>query len=131
MFSQIVMNAARLVTGSALFMCIGLGLFAEAGPIETPHTHDIQTTDAERAMHDAEHMVDEAWEVYHEAALGGTLASPALQAQIERDLHDARKLLVEARQVANRGSKDEFHRILSRIKTLSARAIQGSRETKK
>jgi hypothetical protein len=128
MMRQMVMCMAHLATAPILIMCLGVGHPAAAGPIAMPHSHQ---TDAERAVHDAEHMVDEAWEVYHEAALGGTLASPALQAQIERDLHDARNLLVEAREAADRGSREELNRILARIKELSTRAIQASREKKK
>ena len=127
-----MMPQVMWVTGLAaiplLILCLGGEYPATAGPLATPHTHE---SEAKRAVHDAEHMVDEAWDIYHQAALGGTLASPALQAQIERDLHDARQLLVEARETADRGSREELDRILARIRELSTRAIQGSLETKK
>lgn len=44
----------------------------QAGPIEAsrhPHPKNIEM------VHRAEHSVDHAWEVYHRAALGGTVAS--------------------------------------------------------
>jgi hypothetical protein len=114
--------------GLALFLAMCFGELSPAGPLVAPHSH---TSVVEGAVHIAEHRVDEAWEVYHEAALGGTLASPALQAQIEQDLHDARRLLVQAREAAGRGNEEALHEILDRIEELSARAIQGSREKKK
>ena len=128
MMHQMVMWLAGTTVALILILGLGGGYPAIAGPLATPHTHE---TEAKRAVHDAEHMVDEAWDIYHQAALGGTLASPALQAQIERDLHDARQLLVEARETADRGSREELDRILARIRELSTRAIQGSQEKKK
>ena len=32
--------------------------------------------------------VEQAWETYHDAALGGTLASPEIQTKLEMNLHD-------------------------------------------
>ena len=61
---------------SSLLMATGI----HAGPLESadrPHQESL------KAVHDAEHEVDHAWEVYHRAALGGTVASPKLQAEIE------------------------------------------------
>ncbi len=58
-----------------------------------------------QAVHEAEHDVDQAWEVYHRAALGGTVASPALQADIEQHLHEARTLVSQAQEAAEAGRK--------------------------
>ncbi|HNA27371.1 MAG TPA: hypothetical protein PLI01_11245, partial [Nitrospira sp.] len=57
-----------------------------AGPLDASrHMHPEHV----QLVHEAEHSVDHAWEVYHRAALGGTVASPDLQAQIEQHLHEA------------------------------------------
>ena len=99
-----------------------------AGPIDPArHPHPDQA----RAVHEAEHDVDVAWEVYHQAALGGTVASPALQADIEQHLHDARTLVAQAQQAAGRGQKRQVDRLLTGIKVHTSQAIKGSKEQKK
>ena len=73
---------------------------AMAGPIDPmrhPHPENA------KLVHEAEHAVDHAWEVYHHAALGGTIASPVLQADIEEHLHEARTLVTQAQEAAERG----------------------------
>jgi hypothetical protein len=79
----------------------------------------------------AEHDVDRAWEVYHRAALGGTVASPALQADIEQHLHEARTLVTQAHEAAERGEKHQVDRAVAAIKIHTSRAIKGSKEQKK
>ena len=71
-----------LIGGLTIFLTTGA---LQAGPIDAsrhPHPENIEM------VHKAEHSVDHAWEVYHRAALGGTVASPDLQAQIEQHLHE-------------------------------------------
>ena len=80
--------------------------------------------------HEAEHSVDHAWEVYHRAALGGTVASPDLQARIERHLHEARTLVPQAQEAADRGDSRKLKRLVGEIKHHTARAIAGSKEQK-
>jgi hypothetical protein len=82
-------------------------------------------------VHEAEHDVDQAWEVYHRAALGGTVASPALQADIERHLHEARTLVTQAQEAAERGDKRQVDRLVGEIKIHTIKAIEGSKEQKK
>jgi hypothetical protein len=84
-----------------------------------------------QAVHDAEHDVDQAWEVYHRAALGGTVASPALQADIEQHLHEARTLVTQAHEAAERGDERQVQRLVSQVKVHTTMAIEGSKEQKK
>ena len=99
-----------------------------AGPIDSArHPHP----ESAKAVHDAEHDVDHAWEVYHRAALGGTVASPALQADIEEHLHEARTLVTQAHQAAERGDNSEVKRLVGQVKIHTTQAIEGSKEQKK
>ena len=99
-----------------------------SGPIDpVGHPYPQQA----RAVHEAEHDVDHAWELYHRAALGGTVASPALQADIEQHLHEARTLVTKAQEAAERGEKGRVHRLVAEIKSHTAQAIKESKEQKK
>ena len=113
----------------------GIVLFAllrasplQAGPID-PAQHPHQ--DKAQMVHEAEHDVDQAWEVYHRAALGGTVASPALQADIEQHLHEARTLITQAREAAERRDEREVQRLVIQVKGHTTKAIEGSKEQKK
>jgi hypothetical protein len=99
-----------------------------ADPIDTtrhPQPDKIQT------VHEAEHDVDQAWEIYHRAALGGTVASPALQADIEEHLHEARTLITQAQEAAERGDERQVQSLISQVKVHTTKAIEGSKEQKK
>jgi hypothetical protein len=99
-----------------------------AGPIDSPgHRHQ----DKAQLVHEADHEVDQAWEVYHRAALGGTVASPALQAEIEQHLHEARTLVTQAQEAAEQGDERLVQRLVSQVKIHTAKAIEGSKEKKK
>jgi len=101
---------------------------ALAGPIDSArHPHP----ESARAVHEAEHAVDHAWEVYHRAALGGTVASPALQAEIEQHLHEARTLVTQAQEAAERGDKRQVQRLVGEIKIHTSQAVEGSKEQKR
>ena len=109
---------------TALLMTVDL----QAGPIDVsrhPHPEKLQL------VHEAEHSVDHAWEVYHRAALGGTVASPDLQANIEQHLHEARTLLTQAQEAADQGDRGKVERLVGEIKIHTAQAIAGSKEQKK
>ena len=84
-----------------------------------------------KAVHETEHDVDRAWEIYHRAALGGTIASPALQAEIEQHLHEARTLVTQAQEAAERGNRRQVKRLVGEIKIHTSQAIEGSKEQKK
>lgn len=113
----------------AVFISLMLGTsIVEAGPFDPsrhPHPEDA------RAVHEAEHAVDHAWEVYHRAALGGTVASPALQAEIEQHLHEARTLVTQAQEAADRGDQKQVERLVGEINIHTSQAIEGSKEQKK
>ena len=101
---------------------------ARSGPLEqTDHPHKDSVT----AVHEASHGVDHAWEVYHRAALGGTVASPTLQAEIEEHLHDARTLITQAQEAAERGDKSQVDGLIEQVKLHTAQAIEGSKEQKR
>lgn len=99
----------------------------QAGPVEpAEHPHQASV----RAVHEAEHEVDHAWEVYHRAALGGTVASPALQADIEDHLHEARTLITQALQAAQRGDEHQVEQLVQQVRVHTTHAIEGSQEQK-
>lgn len=116
-----------LLPGIVLIALLGASPL-QAGPIDPAH-HPHQ--DKVQMMHETEHDVDQAWEVYHRAALGGTLASPALQADIEQHLHEARTLITEAQEAAERGDERQVQRLVSQVKVHTIKAIEGSKEQKK
>jgi hypothetical protein len=100
----------------------------QAGPIDPGrHPHPVHA----QAVHEAEHSVDHAWEVYHRAALGGTIASPALQVEIEQHLHEARTFVTQAQEAAERGDKRQVERLIGQIEIHTSYAIEGSKEHKK
>jgi hypothetical protein len=99
-----------------------------AGPLDPArHPHP----DSAKAVHEAEHDVDHAWEIYHRAALGGTVASPALQADIEEHLHESRTLVTQAQEAAERGDTRQVERLVGQVKIHTTQAIEGSKEQKK
>jgi hypothetical protein len=116
-----------LVLGLALGALIAAAT-AQAGPLNPAnHPHP----ESAKVVHEAEHSVDHAWEVYHRAALGGTVASPALQAEIEQHLHEARTLVTQAQEAAERGDKRQVEYLVGQIKIHTSHAIEGSKERKK
>jgi hypothetical protein len=120
-------HSTRFILGMS-FTAILAASAVLAGPIDPArHPHPEQA----RAVHEAEHDVDHAWEVYHRAALGGTVASPTLQADIEQHLHEARTLVAQAQEAAERGDKRQVNRLVGEIKIHTSQAIKGSKEQKK
>ncbi len=100
----------------------------QAGPLElVDHPHQ----DAMTAVHEAEHEVDHAWEVYHRAALGGTVASPSLQMEIEEHLHEARTLITQAQDAAAHGDKRQVEQMIKQVQLHTTQAIASSKEPKK
>ncbi|MBS0155636.1 MAG: hypothetical protein JSS38_13640 [Nitrospira sp.] len=98
-----------------------------AGPIDfSDHPH----RESVGAVHEAEHEVDHAWEVYHRAALGGTVATPKLQAEIEEHLHQARTLITEAQEAADQDNPVQVERLIRQVRIHTTHAIEGSKESK-
>ena len=116
-----------LFPGIVLIALLGASSI-HAGPIDSPgHAHQ----DKAQLVHEADHEVDQAWEVYHRAALGGTVASPALQADIEQHLHEARTLVTQAQEAAERGDERQVKDLLKQVRLHTTQAIEGSEEQKK
>ena len=116
-----------LLSGIVLIALLGASPL-QAGPIDPArHPHP----ESAKVVHEAQHDVDRAWEIYHRAALGGTVASPALQADIEEHLHEARTLITQAQEAAERGDKRQVQRLVSQVKAHTTKAIEGSKEQKK
>ncbi|MET0516157.1 MAG: hypothetical protein ABW047_12640 [Nitrospiraceae bacterium] len=122
------MRPDKILFHGIVFMSLLGASSLQAGPIDSgrhPHPENAQ------AVHQAEHAVDDAWEIYHGAALGGTIASPALQVEIEQHLHEARTLLTQAQEAAERGDKRQVERLVSQVKVHATKAIEGSKEQKR
>lgn len=112
------------VSFSALLMATEIN----AGPLgPTDHPHQ----ESRGAVHEAEHEVDHAWEVYHRAALGGTVASPRLQAEIEEHLHEARTLITQAQEAAEHGDQRQVEHLIKQVRWHTTQAVEGSKEPKK
>lgn len=75
--------------------------------------------------------VEEAWETYHHAALGGTLASPTVQTELEMNLHKSRALLAQAYDAENRGDMKTAHKLIKQIMQITHEVITESQEPKK
>ena len=75
--------------------------------------------------------VERAWETYHHGALGGTLASPAIQTELEMNLHKSRALLAEAYDAEDRGDMKAADKLIHQIMQITHRVITKSQEPKK
>ena len=102
----------------------GLGWAGHAG------TQFHQRSPIQESLYRADRHVDEAWEAFHQAALGGTLASPAIQTQIEQALHKSRLLLVDARKAAQGNDNRTVSALTARIEEISTRIKEKSRREK-
>jgi len=79
----------------------------------------------------ARFAVEQAWETYHDAALGGTLASPEIQSKLEMNLHRSRALLAEAYDAEDRGDMKTLDKMIIEIIQIKNEVITESREQKK
>ena len=75
--------------------------------------------------------VEEAWNVYHDGALGGTLQSPKIQTKLEMDLHKSRGLLAEAYDAEDGGDLKKTNKIIQKIMNITHRVIAESQVQKK
>ena len=75
--------------------------------------------------------VEEAWDVYHDGALGGTLQSPKIQTKLEMDLHKSRGLLAEAYDAADGGDLTKANEIIQKIMKITHGVIAESKVRKK
>tara|TARA_B110000014_G_C19799733_1_gene415373 strand:+ start:142 stop:522 length:381 start_codon:yes stop_codon:yes gene_type:complete len=79
----------------------------------------------------ARFAVEQAWETYHDAALGGTLASPEIQTKLEMNLHKSRALLAEAYDAEDRGDIKTVDKMIVEIMQIKNEVITESREQKR
>ena len=84
----------------------------------------------EESLYLAGKSVEEAWEAFHHAALGGTLASPDMQTKIEQALHESRLLLVDARDAARVNDTFTVFEITDRIRKISHQIKEDSQRQK-
>ena len=82
------------------------------------------------ALRLADKSVNQAWDAFHRAALGGTLASPAIQTKIEQALHESRRLLVDAREAAHGHDQRTVFALITRIEELSKQIRENSQRQK-
>ncbi len=75
--------------------------------------------------------VEKAWETYHHAALGGTLASPTIQTELEMNLHKSRGLLAEAYDAEDKKDLVTVDQLTNQIMNITKRVITESREPKR
>ncbi|MEO8324712.1 MAG: hypothetical protein ABI618_02610 [Nitrospirota bacterium] len=109
----------HLLSIAILLFCT-ISVPAAAEPIratqETP-------AEAQHLIHNAGHAMDMAWDAFHKAALGGTLASPEIQTAAEADLMQGRALLRKARQAHHEGDIEEVRRVTEQILQLSKEIV--------
>jgi hypothetical protein len=58
------------------------------------------------------------------------VASPALQAEIEEHLHEARTLITQALEAAQQGDDRKVERLVKQVRVHTTKAIDGSKEQK-
>ena len=75
--------------------------------------------------------VELAWDTYHHAALGGTLASPMVQSELETNLHKLRALLAEAYDAEEKGDVQQTQYLIKQILKITEKVILESQEQKK
>ncbi len=119
-------TALTAVTLIAWGVAPGAG-FSETGPAEA---HGRQRDAVRDALHRAGRHVEEAWEAFHRAALGGTLMSPAVQTKIERALHESRRLLTDAREAAKVHDRRTVFDLTARVSATARHIKEDSRRRK-
>ncbi|MGB0911468.1 MAG: hypothetical protein ACPGYT_13985 [Nitrospirales bacterium] len=87
-------------------------------------------SDSTKRVHLSAEAVENAWEEFHSSAIGGTLASPMIQTQIEQQLHQARGLLMKARKAKRRGDYSSVLSITDQVIYLAKTIVASSREKK-
>ena len=114
-----------------LFVAIILTAPHGASGQHQPELGDTTDGSSRQLIQSAAQAVDEAWEEFHQAAIGGTLASPDVQTKIEGQLHEARDLLMEARKAERSGDHRSVKIITDKLFELSHEIVMASREKKR
>jgi len=107
-------------------------LFTMSMPTEAEPVRATQETlhEAHQLILDAGQAMDAAWDAFHQAALGGTLASPQIQTSAEQDLMQGRALLRKARKAQHEGNIDVVRSITEQIQKLSREIVVKSLKEK-
>ncbi len=79
--------------------------------------------EAHHLILDADHAMDEAWDAFHKAALGGTLASPEIQTSAENDLMQGRALLRKARKAQHEGEIEVVRSLTKQVQQISKKIV--------
>ena len=90
----------------------------------------VSRDEATQFIRNAAHATDLAWEEFHAAAIEGTLASPLIQVTIEGQLHEVRRLLMEARKAERSQDYPSVKDMTQQIQEITQNIIQASRERK-
>ena len=116
----------------SMFVIAHLMLWITAGAtsLGAIHGESMAEETSQSIILGAAQAVDEAWEEFHSAAIGGTLASPAIQTRIESQLHQARSLLMEARMAERQKDLRSVQTISEKVIELSHHIVRASREKK-
>ena len=96
---------------------------------ESP-SHGHSHYESQLVIYNAKNKVDEAWEAFHEAALGGTLESPATQVKIKQYLHQARALLIDAQEALESEDRQRVLELAEQIRELSEEITKESKRKK-
>ena len=103
-----------------------------AGIASSPVTagSEIAIDEAAEFIRQAADATEQAWEEFHTSAIEGTLASPLVQVTIERQLHEVRGLLMEARKAKRSQDYQSVKHITKQVQELTQHIILASRKRK-
>ena len=90
----------------------------------------VSQTEATQLIRQAADATEQAWEEFHDAAIQGTLASPLVQVTIESQLHEVRRLLMEARKAKRSQDYHSVKKLTQQVQEITQNIIQESRERK-
>lgn len=120
-------GAMKHLLSIAVLLLSTISIPAAAEPIQATQE---TLSEAQHLIHDAGHAMDKAWDAFHKAALGGTLASPKIQTEAEADLMQGRALLRKARQAHHEGDIEEVRKLTEQIHQLSEEIVIKSKMEK-
>lgn len=125
-----IIKRTRMIVWLTFFICtiawVPDGASALGAPPDSPSGQESTRS----LIRQAAQAADQAWEEFHRAAIGGTLASPEIQAQIEEQLHEVRRLLMEARKAERANQSDSVKTMTQKIFDMTNFIVQASRERK-
>ena len=122
----------KIILGKALILCLcGLFLFGLLSNSVMADSEKPQGQVRIETTSDARIAVENAWEIYHHAALGGTLSSPTMQSNLEMNLHRSRTLLADAYEAEEKGDMNRAEYLIDQIINITKTVITGSQEQKK